>query len=431
MPAHGAARHKAHETSKRTNERRWTTSQLERKRQQDKEAQRISRARTKNRIAELESLVTFLKANGSEQVQKLYSLIERQQREINELQNVIDSVAKLTSRAKLPPAPDFAASETLKSVEVLPDVPVGSMNGENVEGMDLLWSNTLGLEEILAMQVSEQHNLCDKFQTTTEPTCKVTKPSQSVSDLAAVIADKKHLDGRLWYLASGVLNHILQLPDLKHPIITAYDEDIAIRAVFKGWPAVVAKYDLDVGWQWLRELDERLYFHASKPDRLMHLRNTRLVFLRQLLPNNGFDSQVPEFFRPSPSEQHVAHDPLIEHFPWPAFRYRLLFEPSKFATNTFMDALRMHLGFTWDRDPNDMYILNASTGLYGYAHDLLRNLADIRCYTAKRGLFDHFPELRADIPCSAVLLRELLPCPPLSFLDGLSSDDCHEDEESE
>lgn len=51
------------------------------------------------------------------------------------------------------------------------------------------------------------------------------------------------------------------------------DEDIAIRAVFRGWSSVAEKHPLDLGRQWLKEIDERIYFHRWAPFQLVHSRN--------------------------------------------------------------------------------------------------------------------------------------------------------------
>lgn len=242
------------------------------------------------------------------------------------------------------------------------------------------------------------------------PSAALSPPlhNQSITQLASSITGNPNLEGRLWYLAGAILNQILSIPT-SAPITTAFDEEIAIRAVFHGWTSVIELYSLDRGWQWLKELDERIYFHQSAPVRLMHLRNCRLMFLKQLFPDDGWGALAPPCFTTRHVQDHVGHDPLIEHFPWPGFREKLLLSPLKFATNKFMDALRTHVTFTWNLDPKEMYTKDPLTGLYRYSDLTTERLQDFRCYTMNPEFFTQFPELRADIPCAAVLPQSLFP----------------------
>lgn len=399
--------------------RSWSASQLHRKRQLDRESQRIARAKTKGRIEHLEALVKTLQENDDDRIRKLLRKIDEQQAEIQKLRDVIRGINRLIDTSKILAISaeennnerDDSSKDDYDSCS--PPIPAEML--ETASDAVMGYSNVADNDTNLIQSQVYQPVMSPDPSVSTDMT--VSAQPSSVQQLAAFIADDYQLDGRLWYLAGGVLSHILKHKNQTEPIITAFDEDIAIRAVMEGWPAVLERHELDYGWQWLKELDERIYSFCPAHVRLMHMRNTRLVFVHQMNPGSGVQKHIPPFFQARPSQAFVNHDPLVEHFPWPGFRERLLFSPLKFATNKFMDALRMNVEFTWNGNECDLYVRDCATGLYSYAEEVTRRMMDIRCYAAKREFFDIFPELRADIPCCAVTLNSLFPKSRLSILD--------------
>lgn len=377
--------------------RKWTATQLQRKRQLDRESQRVAREKTRNKITHLEALVKSFQDNEDDRIKKLLKKIDEQQAEIQNLRDVLRGINRLigSSHVAASVEPETPRDEELHEPHIAEEV------SEIVE-------LTVVQDKTACLPMDESIVLEDLISPVPSP----GQHSQSIAQLAASIAGDYQLEGRLWYLAGGILSYILQAQDVDLPVTTCNDEDIAIRAVFEGWPAVEERYHLDSGWQWLKELDERIYHHLPPHNRLMHMRNTRLVFINQICPDPSLKAQIPPFFNTRPAQKYVQHDPLAEHFPWPGFRERLLFSPLKFATNKFMDSLRTYVDFMWNSDAHDLYVLNE--GCYRYSDMLTQRMMDIRCYAARREFFDCFPELRADIPCSAVSLNRLFPAALMS-----------------
>lgn len=375
--------------------RKWTPTQLQRKRQLDRESQRVAREKTKNKITHLEALVKSFQENEDDRIKKLLKKIDEQQAEIQSLRDVLRGINRLIGSSNI------ATSVGECEPESPPDQEFAEMDVRAAEDMSVEVQEPPVQQKMIDLPMDESIVLEDLISPIPSP----SQHSHSIAQLAESIAGDHHLDGRLWYLAGGLLSYILQAQDIDLPITTCNDEDIAIRAVFEGWPAVEERYHLDSGWQWLKELDERIYHHLPPHNRLMHMRNTRLVFINQVCPDPSLKAQIPPFFNTRPAQAYIQHDPLAEHFPWPGFRERLLFSPLKFATNKFMDSLRTYVDFMWNSDSTELYVLNE--GRYRYSDMLTQRMMDIRCYAARREFFDVFPELRADIPCSAVSLHSL------------------------
>ncbi|KIW37487.1 uncharacterized protein PV06_10526 [Exophiala oligosperma] len=415
--------------------RRMTSTQLDRKREQDRAAQRQSRARTRNHIDYLESLVKSLRADSDDRVADLLHQLEKKETEIRRLRGVLNTIGRqlalveketpskdedenkiqaafkpvvgsekrddcqpMASTSPSPPSVISSPAEENPAQVLATDELVESMEDFPMQVMKFVES----VDPVESLSVEDTNT---KAATTTDP----PHPRyQSITQLATSIASNTALEGRLWYLAGAILNQILSIPT-SAPITVDFDEDIAIRAVFHGWTSVIERYSLDRGWQWLKELDERVYFRQSAAVRLFNLRNCRLIFLRQLFPGNGWDTLIPPCYTPQSILKRVSHDPLVEYFPWPGLREKILLSPLKFATNQFMDALRAHVTFTWNRDNTDLYTKESLTGLYRYSDLSIARLKDMRCYTMSQEFFLHFPELRADIPCDAVLPQSLFP----------------------
>jgi hypothetical protein len=242
--------------------------------------------------------------------------------------------------------------------------------------------------------------------------------THKINTIAQQIIHDQALDGRLWYLAGSLLNYILNI-SAKYQTPLEFEEDIPIRAVLHGWSAVAERYYLDPGWLWLRHLDEALYSNLGIPERLAIMRMMRIQYQTQARPYLTPALPLPGFMRPRPAQQHIEHDPLVEHFVWPGVREHVLFAPRKYATNKFMDNFRTHCRFLWPHNPEDVFIREAFTGTYSYSSDFLQRQNSLRCWSMRSDFFSVFPELKQDIPsfdASPGLSQILVPSPSSSSI---------------
>ncbi|KPI36757.1 uncharacterized protein AB675_11814 [Cyphellophora attinorum] len=389
--------------SKSSKRRRLTAEQLAHKRELDRRAQRNNREKTRSRIAHLESIVEALQDRDHD---KLVVQIDDQKTEIERLKGLLSGVANIVKGI------DSAASSQNGKSEYVEHV-----NGDNEDApkctkrlckspVKVEDDDTSMVETPQQSQQDDSNNGAEVAAAAKSPvdttTMQLVNQSQiqheSITQMATSIFGNTDLDGRMWYVCGVILRYILATTTPAQ-IDYAHDEDIAIRAVFEGWSSVVEKYPLDRGWQWLKEVDERIYFHRWAPFRLMHLRNCRLIFLRQMMLGHTKGAKgLPNFFAPRPAEENIEHDPLVEYFPWPGLRERMLFRPTMFATNKFMDNLRCEIDFSWGSDPHQLYTLDPTTKTYTYSDWFHSRIIDLRCYPGTVDFFESFPELKADIP---------------------------------
>lgn len=424
-----------------------TSSQLERKRELDREAQRTIRERTKNHIAHLESLVQQLQGDRGTQVQQLVAQLNESRAEVNRLKDALNSIVKISASVTgtttvQNPASSLEDDNVKQETSPGPPLARPAARKQSTKQFSVAHTTTTTRRPSLnAPDISARHVFDSDVLVDSDPDPDLEHPTSfpgydhgntdndgdalhdkdnveeldvvpgadtlpintqddqlSVSQMAAQIVENSTLEGRYWYLAGVLLTQILKKQQQGGFVNFADDEDIAIRAVFEGWSSVMERYPLDRGWQWLKELDEAIYFHHFGPaERLMNLRNCRYKFLHQCYPDAGWDKHLPDFYS-TRAPQYLEVDPLVEHFPWPAFRKRLMLSPRKFATNKFMESLRRNLHFVWNHDPTALYHKDPFSGQYLYSDLFVKHIMDIKCYSARPEFFVNFPELGRDIP---------------------------------
>lgn len=306
---------------------RLTPSQLQRKRELDRDAQRSNRARTKSRIAHLESLVSILQAPeaANNRTTELLAQVNNQKAQIDKLLDALSGISKIINSTKdcgtvlqAEGASDHAITPVLleqplgeahhpvnenlnDELERLHPQSVSSLEGQrpsnsregltdfetqygsHISDADSLHvgSGTSTSPEDLNLESTYHLSRRDRKRETQiirQHTQRTAVGKDRVNEIASQILQNCNLDGRLWYLAGTILQVILDKPDqqLTPP---EYGEDIAVRAVLRGWASTASQYDLDAGWQWLRHLDEALYSSLGIPERLSILRTMRLQYL--------------------------------------------------------------------------------------------------------------------------------------------------------
>jgi hypothetical protein len=275
----------------------------ERKRKHDREAQRLSRERTKTRVKELEDLVNTLQA-ANQCPERITNLLLQ-------IQSVREQNARLRERMRkaveilavdAPSEGDEIAQQQEQEPEQEPEqheshnhsFPVsdhGPMPPTEIHDLDFTNAAMQFNEEIPIFEAPKESSMLDAsfLNTSTElqsyqypvgdfefhdllhdvpsvasnPDFGPSKPDGScrsidgdpVVSLANAILNAPTLEGRFWFLAGTVLKYILHMSE---QMLTprALDDDIAIRASVEGWDIVNQMYWLDAGWRWLRHLDE-------------------------------------------------------------------------------------------------------------------------------------------------------------------------------
>jgi len=129
-----------------------------------------------------------------------------------------------------------------------------------------------------SMLNEEQHNLIHDSATPAIANFSFDSAGDQVREIASTVMGIKHIEGRFWFLAGTILGHILSLEqDTTTPRVL--DDDIVIRSCMHGWDSVEHLYRLDVGWKWLKQLDQLMYSHLGSATRMAILRIMRMQYL--------------------------------------------------------------------------------------------------------------------------------------------------------
>jgi hypothetical protein len=268
----------------------------ERKRKHDREAQRVSRERTKARVKELEELVKTLQAANEcpERISDLLPQISGAREENTKLRERMRKAADILamdapsdsheheqqnhdhslqlSLYNSMPTPenydlDFStpAMQTSEDITIFETPRPSSMHDTHFPDA----TTELHSLDYPVGNFKLPGSLHDVPSVTTNADFELTKcvgsrgstESDPVSTIASTILKDPSLEGRFWLLAGTILNYILNMAE---HIVTprALEDDIVIRSCVEGWDVVSQMYWLDAGWRWLRQLDEYVNPHV-------------------------------------------------------------------------------------------------------------------------------------------------------------------------
>lgn len=145
------------------------------------------------------------------------------------------------------------------------------------------------------------------------------------------------------------------------------DDDIAIRAVLHGWGAVEDKYDLDLGWQMLKALDQGLYSKSEPVVRLAHLRIVRDTMIYKAygpVPNRR---HLPQYMLPTEMQKTIRHPVLADYFVWPEVRDYLILTKTIVSNEKRSAWFAANLRFEWHYELRDVCRRHKETGTYAYS----------------------------------------------------------------
>jgi hypothetical protein len=278
-----------------------TEVRKERRRTTDREAQRASRARTKKRIEELESMVESLLANqGDDRVKMLSRQLEEQREKNRTMVASLTAIQKVLTNAP----PDQTCPNVNEEYNnnhhhhTKPSKDGGQRSGRNesadadtdsepseerassnsmeagMRGRGGYWKD---VKELLSGQTLSQK----VTKATILPLAGLHHSSTgSWQDLeSGWMATRNTRLPPAWEVVNTALINAIFLMSQEPRVDTSLDSDIAVRAVLQGWAEVESSCVLDVGWRLLQEIDQYVFFQCSPVTRMAILRIMRLELL--------------------------------------------------------------------------------------------------------------------------------------------------------
>lgn len=399
-----------------------TASQRERKRAIDREAQRSIRIKTKNYIAHLESLVKAMEQNDtngpegdSNRTKELMNQLRQSQEEVRRLREAMLGVQRVLGGAlgdltKLGTSSDGHDQRQMSSSA---SPPSGNEQGSTLGGSFSAPSrptiDTGGGAFWLAPEPGQAASSTAVTSGHTSPPS--LHPSRPAKD------PNQRFEGEMFYYAEYHLSRVYTAPGPGAFSNRPFDEDIIVRAVVEGWPAVEERYPLDLGWQVLQEIDQVIFGDCGVVERMAALRLLRMKLLHVANVKAGGAVPGPQGLPQYMTSEVVQQDNranVVDNFVWPGFRKLLIETPQRYITNEFNEGFRHNLKFLWPYDVADTYTKDPITTLYCSSPEFMRRQADIRCWTMKRQFFNGYEELWETIPAYEADIQKALPAPPMA-----------------
>lgn len=272
-----------------------TDSQRERKRAIDREAQRSIRIKTKNYIAHLENLVKVMEESDAagpdgetNRTRELMNQLRQSQEEVRRLREAILGVQRSLGSALGEALPAEADSQTQRNSSTSGSPPLAPQQ-LNTDSQNTTRKGS-------ATQMQSQPDDSTPINSVPLPSQRKTS-TKEIPERPKADYRERQMEGEMFFYSEYQLNRVIA----HGPSSFAnqpFDEDIVVRAVLEGWNAVEDHYDLDLGWQALREIDQSVWVDCGLIERLAILRLMRTKLLHQVnSKSSGSVAPQPTFFQ--------------------------------------------------------------------------------------------------------------------------------------
>jgi hypothetical protein len=317
------------------------SSRAERKRIQDRLAQRATRERTKNRIAYLEERLSSLEANDKHtEITHLTRTIDTLRGDNDRLRNAFLRLRATIDQAMLPSedskcrcaqTPCTCRGKQSQSLADEDPTSVSSndpMDEEAINSPTVETPSAPPVDEYMSFDFNP-NTLLEMFDYGPSGYQGWTPQSPSPFDYRFPPAQGSGVtrvaaDVDKWHVSNGAFINCLDLVKRRSTSASTLDMQVPLRATMFGWENAGPEA-LHPIWSALRDVDQRVFgTWTSKAQRIA------LMFVCQTLiqyrenPTKENLERVPVFLRPRPSQDKIQHPAVIDFLIWPSFRDRLV-----------------------------------------------------------------------------------------------------------
>ncbi|RMZ76234.1 hypothetical protein DV738_g5077, partial [Chaetothyriales sp. CBS 135597] len=177
-------------------------------------------------------------------------------------------------------------------------------------------------------------------------------------------------------------------------------EDVPVRAILEGWDSVEQQIGMPISWAALRNIEQRIFSNCAPVTRLAVLVMMHLLLRYHRDPSPARYSKIPPWYLPRPSSQSLKHSYAINYLIWPGLRERFVFYQHYYCGNSFWNALPACLTINWPYDLRDCFIQRWDSGTFEISPLFRECITNIYNWQLSPEMFNRYPELRSDVPCS-------------------------------
>ncbi|KAF2209448.1 hypothetical protein CERZMDRAFT_86790 [Cercospora zeae-maydis SCOH1-5] len=353
-----------------------TSCRIERKRAHDREAQRASRAKTKQYIAHLEKTVADLtESSGDSRANYLAQHASQQSQEIDKLQGLVNKIRSLVQDASKSEASSVKGegSTSTNATEPLPTDAFSALNWDTASEDQWMMEASKPLD----MDVPPQPPQPPQPQPAM-PMRRITETSRNLVVLGINLFCENNDDTTYFQRLNELIEKIERTPDnLSTP---EEDMDILIRAIVSGWDAAERVHHFDIVWRFLRAFDEGLWYRAAPIERFAHFWNMRSTMLHKIRPKNQPQRKVASFMSSTIGQRSAGHPSVVDYFGWPLVRKYLLTSGIANCSGRAAIAFTESFRFDWPWETRDVYKINRATGVYSFSDEFLKAFDDITSF---------------------------------------------------
>ncbi|KAG2413634.1 hypothetical protein HFD88_002823 [Aspergillus terreus] len=329
----------------------------DRKRITDRRAQRNRRERIKLHISRLEKRVEELTDASANGESALLKKLEEKQLENARLADIIKQIHALTgdardaSKASISPAPEVPRGQPQRIRSRTPET-------QSPDGADIIAS--------------------------TQPTQQLTHEDGTVnanpSPYHELVCGTGF--GNYFAVVNSCITGILRTADS----ITSSaedDDDLAIRAILHGWESVGHQSGLDSCWEFLRALDQGLFYRTGPVERLAILRLMRAMLAWNAVPPKRSERHVPSYMCPTPTQHLIPHEPLMDFFVWPDLRDHLILAGVSYVPESASAQYASDIRLTWPYQIRDTCKYHTMKEKYQFSNEFNHAYFDLNSWIVR------------------------------------------------
>ncbi|RFU33263.1 hypothetical protein B7463_g3048, partial [Scytalidium lignicola] len=385
--------------SKRPNRRSLASSQIAKKRELDRAAQRASRERARNRMAFLEEKLQRLEADDKQaQISELMSVIGDLRNENSQLRAALLKIRSWADISTQPNTDDQKTSASPTSQSPSPSAGLLDLiNGSTPQApVDQALDHAVGDLTAQACQESTNRSFdsdinergsrplfdIDDLEMSVmganmpasawnEPTdlpyqCNIPSPLHGLVDFdpasffwpsypstsngcyspSSVVPDEEK-----WSFGNEAYTFGVESSKKTSTNLNTIDPHAPFKAILWGWDVVDEEQRSHPMWTALRKVDEQIFGNwQSKAQKIALMFVTHRLLIYRSNPTQENLERVPSFLRPRPSQERIQHPLVIDFLIWPGLRDRLVFSHEKYTRTgefsaMYCNCLRFHWPF--------------------------------------------------------------------------------------
>ncbi|KAF5254106.1 hypothetical protein FANTH_988 [Fusarium anthophilum] len=401
-----------------------TDSQRLKKRESDRKAQRVSRERTKSRIAYLEDLVQKLSSGDDhDKTLSLMAQLSEVTKQRDSLIRFLDSTSlsftrrlseakkwesRTAAEEKSPEQqPSASGSVYRESPALLPDLLETTPANNELSLFSPDFNGILPGDTALEggqayMNLKSATYSASHGHPVNDKTSAASSPCDCTSSEIRRLSDGSVVSRNIWQAG----NQVLKEPPghLSTSMMALEDEaseDVPVRVVLYGWEHLEQSGRMTPLWKRIRYLDEICFSACGQVERLAVIHMVHRYMRAYADPTSANASTIlPRWYMKSTSSQDVSGHPAVDYFAWPSFRQQFSRYPHRYCSNLFWHMFKEHLRITWPYEFRDVYSVNVGLGRYGLSSLFRDTISNLGCWTMHSDFFYHFPALIHDVPKS-------------------------------